>query len=723
MSERQTTTAKRTSTAVQTQHHPTRFWNVPYSRNVNFTGRERVLELLERALDGNDPSTRRQVLHGVGGVGKTHVALEYAYRNREQFDLVWWLPAQEQAVLAVAYAKMVTSLGGTPPLDASAFELRELLEKQLKKFPRWLLVFDNAPKADAVREFLPATGDRGAIIITSRDSNWRDVAQAFCLRVFERPDSVEFLKKRTGRNSESPAVAQKLAQALGDLPLALEQAGALIVEANITYAHYLSRFEDHWAELLRSGRMSGEYPDTVAMTWELSFRQLETSAPMAAALLNVCAYFAPADIPRAFLQQGAAGLPRPLSTACETAAGLDALVSDLQKYSLVAANEKSLSVHRLISALTRDRLPEDHQRNWCGVALRMMHATIKFDEGAVGAWIEHVPVLPHALAVSKHAEDLGIEPATNAQLLNQAGLFLYRLGQFTQAKTAFERALALVVEAHGEDNPRRSAIENNLGRVLNRLGEHQRAKEHFASAMSIDEAAYGETHPHVAELANNYGISLQIAGDLEDAMQQFEWALSVVETHYGNDHPKVASVVNNLGYSLAGLGDLERASTHFARALSTAEASYGQNHPVVANIRTNLGIVMRLQGCPDVALREFTKALAISESQLGPKHPDVARNLTHLGLLLQEQGQLEEARKHFERALAIEEQVLGTMHYALITKLNYLGRCLKKMGQIDESVSCFTRSAGILRHLREQATTGATEAPALATQEPFAVLE
>lgn len=681
-----------------------RYWNVPHNRNPHFTGRDSVLELLARALDGNDPESRKQVIHGVGGVGKTHVAVEFVYRHREEYDLVWWIGAQDESALSVSYARMLRTLGAKPPVDATPDELREMAEIELPKVGRWLLVFDNAGSAEEIRLFVPSPAEKGAVLITSRNSSWRGVAQSFCLRVFERSDSIQFLKKRTGR-SETPAVAQRLTQALGDLPLALEQAGALIAEAKITYAHYLSRFEDHWAELLRSGRSSGEYPDTVAMTWELGFRQLETDQPMAAAVLNVCAYLAPVDIPRSFLLQASETLPRPLNTAVQTTTGLDDLIESLLRFSLVAANEKALSVHRLVAALTRDRLPEDHQRNWCEIALRMMRDMLRFDETSTDSWFELAPVLPHALAVAEHAESLGVDPANTAHLLNHAGQFLYQLGHYAQSKGVLERALALMVQVHGNTNPRRSAIENNLGRVLNRLGEHRRAKEHFASALSIDQATYGETHPHVAELANNYGISLQIAGDVQDAMQQFEWALSVVETHFGPDHPKVASVVNNLGYSLAGMGDLDRALQHFTRALATAEASYGPNHPAVAHIRTNLGVVYRLQGKADIAQAEFLKALTTAEALLGSNHPDVARNLTHIGLMLHEQGNYAEARRHFERALAIEERVLGPDHFGLITKLNYLGRCLKRMGHPDEAAACYSRSATILRQLRANSAT------------------
>src|SRR3954465_12633467 len=137
-------TARSASHAKPSESGETPFWHVPHNRNPHFTGRDGVLELLGRALEGNEPESHVQVLHGVGGVGKTHLALEYAYRHREQYDLVWWLPSQEDSGLTVGYARMLRTLGGNPPADATAGELRIALEAQLPKFDRWLLIFDNA---------------------------------------------------------------------------------------------------------------------------------------------------------------------------------------------------------------------------------------------------------------------------------------------------------------------------------------------------------------------------------------------------------------------------------------------------------------------------------------------------------------------------------------------------------------------------------------------------
>src|SRR4051812_42664038 len=181
--------AERPTQHPQAHTRPERFWNVPLNRNPHFTGRDRVLELLARALDGNEAEPRKQLLHGVGGVGKTQVALEYAYQHREEYDVVWWLPAQEESALGVGYATMVRTLGGNPPNDATPDELRAELEGRLEHAGRWLLIFDNAHDADSVRAYLPSIGEQGAIVITSRNPNWRGTAQPFCLRVFERADS------------------------------------------------------------------------------------------------------------------------------------------------------------------------------------------------------------------------------------------------------------------------------------------------------------------------------------------------------------------------------------------------------------------------------------------------------------------------------------------------------------------------------------------------------
>jgi tetratricopeptide (TPR) repeat protein len=673
-------------------------FSVPHPRNPNFIGRDRLIDSLHQSLTAADPASRVQAVYGMGGVGKSHLALEYAHRHRPDYAIVWWVPAEDPATASLHLAKLANRLGLHQTGDNKPEQVREALIQELNGRNDWLLIFDNATEPDDLAPLLP---DRtGSVLITSRNPNWGNLGRSFCLRVLERGDSIGFLQKRTGL-SNADGSAGKLSQALGDLPLALEQAAATIEQTRINFSDYLTRYEGQWADLLRSGRTPGDYPDTVAMTWELAFREISRDMPVAAALLNLCSFLAPVEIPRSLLNETAHALPRPLSTSVADPVALDAVVARLHRYSLIEANDKTISLHRLVAALVRDRLPPQQRENWCDVALRMLQGSFSFDGNAMHAWGKCASLLPHAMTVARHAEVSGISSEVIAKLLNEVGLYLQHIGRYREARGVLERALAQHERAYGDNNPRRAAIVNNLGRVLRRLGHLDEARAHFEAALVVDQAAYGETHAHVAEIVNNYGACLHIAGEIEQARDQFEWALAVCEMQYGAEHPKVATVMNNLGYAHAGLGDVDKAIDHFSRSLTVAEAATGPNHPAVASIRTNLGLALRLKGEGEDARRQFERALEIAHSSLGPAHPDTARAMTYLGLQLQDVGEYNRAKELLLRALEIDERVFGPEHLSLITRLNYLGRCLKKMGDSAGSTRCFDRAAGIVRQLRE----------------------
>jgi tetratricopeptide (TPR) repeat protein len=672
-------------------------WNVPFRRNPHFTGREHVLSALHKAMKSSDVKSHTQVLCGLGGIGKTHTALEYIYRHADEYGIVWWIAADDSATISIALSSLAERLGLGLAEDASLFEIRVKLGRALAERSDWLLVFDNAQSADQLAVFLPPK-TTGSILITSRNPNWRDVGHSVGLRVFSRDESVEFLKARTN-TGESDEVARTLAQALGDLPLALEQAAALIEQSNLTFAEYLSRFEAHWAELLRSGRPSGDYPDTVAMTWELAFREIETSSPTSADLLNLCSFLSSVEIPRAFLRNAANALPRDLGMTIGNMVSQQRTVDGLLRFSLIEADENSMVIHRLVAALARDRMEDYVRSNWAEIALRMMEGSFNFDDRSVATWAELGQMLPHALAVAHYAEAMDVAPGVLASLLNEIGHYLLQHGQYSLAKEVLERAMAQNLRVYGENNPRLSAIANNLGRVLRRLGDLAQARAYFESAIAVAKDTYGTHHPHVAEVVNNYGTCLQVEGDIETARRQFEWSLAVCASSFGFEHPKVANVINNLGYALKGLGDIEGADAHFKQALSIAESTYGPSHPNAAAIMANMGVLAQLRGNHAEAREHFLRALDIDQAAFGNNHPDVARDLAHLGILLHATGDHVGAKDHLERAIAILERVFGPNHRSLITRLNALGRVHQDLGDHLAAAKCFERSSQIVHEL------------------------
>lgn len=699
-----------TSEEPEKQVPTTSAWNVPHNRNVHFTGRDDELSDLQRSLASNEPARRVQAICGLGGVGKTQLALEYIYRNRNLYKIVWWVNADEPATLSLGYAKLATQLGMKIPEGTSLDDIRHALRRKLNERNDWLLIFDNAAGVDDVKNYLPQ--DRtGHVIITSRNPNWDSIARPFPLRPMKRVDSVQFLLNRTGQKKPDTAVGV-LAQALGDLPLAMEQAAACIERTRIDFNGYLKRFETHWAELLGQVRTSGEYPDSVEMTWEISFRQLQEEAPNSANLLDLLSFLGPDAIPRHLLRTGAATLPEDLAKVVMDDFTFGEAIASLRNYSLIDDDGRVLGVHRLVGTLVRDRLHDSEKKMWAEAAVKMVVCAFKFDSQDLTSWERCAELLPHALAAAWHAEANAVAPRATISVLDDAGRYLIKRAQYVEAKGLFERAMALASQFYGETHPQVSALANNLGRVHRQLGNINDAKACFERSMAIDTEVYGEADPHLGAVFNNYGIVLQQSGDLDGARQQFEWALLVYKTAYGEDHAKVASIVNNLGYMLRGSGDLQGGREHFEQALAIAKQNYGDNHPIVGSILVNLGIVQRLGGDLEGAKESLEQALAIHENVNGPSHPHVARACGHLGAVLQDQNALGAARAHYERALQIDEAFYGGIHPNIAGRAMQLGRVLRALNDNEGAQKCFDRATSILANSADLKVPGEIPQPA-----------
>jgi tetratricopeptide (TPR) repeat protein len=353
----------------------------------------------------------------------------------------------------------------------------------------------------------------------------------------EPEEAVEFLLKRTGQKDE--AAARALAKELGCLPLALEQAGAYILETGIGLSGYLSRFQERWQEILRLGRPIS-YRDTVATTWEISFQDVEKESPAAADLLNLLAFLAPEEIPRSLLAAGAKPLPEPLASVMKDRLELDKAVAALRRYSLIEATGDLLSVHRCVQAVTRDRLAEEGRKQWAGAAVKLLDGAFSFDKNDMKTWALCSPLLPHALASAARAERLKAAPEETSHLLNEVGLYLKNQGDFTEARSALETALSIGENIFGPDHTRVATMANNLASVLRDLGDLQEAKRLFERALQIDEKAFGKDHTSVAIRVNNLASVLQDLGDLQEAKRLFERALQIDEKTFGPEHTSVA---------------------------------------------------------------------------------------------------------------------------------------------------------------------------------------
>jgi hypothetical protein len=438
-----------------TKPQPDRVWNVPHQRNLNFTGREELLHDLHTKLTSGQPAALTQAIKGLGGVGKTQLAVEYAYRHEEEYQVIWWIRSEEATTLAADYAALAPALALPGETIADQNIVREVVWRWLEQHQDWLLIFDNADDPALLRPYLPQRA-KGHILITSRNQSWGNLASPLSVRVFEPSEACKFLMNRTGQKDEAAATA--LAEALGHLPLALEQARAYIEETGRSLASYLDLFQTHRQELLNYHDPAADYPDTVATTWNLAFERVQQSAPAGADLLRLCAFLAPDDIPVSLFVAGTKHLPPELAATVANPLHFDQAIKALRRYSLVESDGVTLAIHRLVQAATRGRLTAEVRLTWAGVAVRLLAEIFLFDENDLATWAESARLLPHILAIAERAEASQAAAEETAYLLKQAGWYLYERAEFAQSRMLLEKSLVLHQAIFGSNHPNTAVI-------------------------------------------------------------------------------------------------------------------------------------------------------------------------------------------------------------------------------------------------------------------------
>ena len=564
-------------------------WNLP-RRNPTFTGRAAPLDALRASLNGGSAAavTQPAGITGLGGIGKSQLAIEYAYRYRADYDLAWWLKAEEPATLAADFAALARALD-LPEKDAQEQAVvLAAVHAWLEAHSRWLLIFDNAEAPGPLQALLPR-GEMGDVIITTRNPNFGRLAKVLPLDLWPRSESVAFLRERTG---DGGADADALAHALGDLPLALEQAAAYCQATGESVAGYTRMLTaGHAAELFAEPR---EAERTVAAVWALAFARVEAESPAGAALLKLISFLAPDAIPLAVISGGGEPVPEPLRAALTSPVERNKAVAALLRYSLIRRDGDSLSVHRLVQAVTRQRLAEAEHKAWATAAVTLMEDAVPaFPHAAFDAGVAaiHDRLGAHALAAAEHAAAAGVAPEAAGRLFNEVGAYRAMRADFAGAKAAYTRALAIDEKAFGPEHPKVANRVNNLGRVLYEEGDLAGAKAAFKRALAIDEKAFGPEHPNVATYVNNLGAVLRQEGDLAGAKAAYSRALAIDEKAFGPEHPNVARDVNNLGRVLKDEGDLVGAKRLFERALAIFEKCFGPEHPDTRIARAKLARV------------------------------------------------------------------------------------------------------------------------------------
>lgn len=650
------------------------FWFLPYHRNPFFTGREEVLLGLHDMLNTKKAValTHAQAISGLGGIGKTQTAIEYAYRYRHDYSSILWVRAETRDVLLADLVSLAELLKLPEKNEQDQKIIAKAVKQWLENSSHWLLILDNVEDFAMLADVLPSQSN-GCILLTTRVQAMGTLADRITLEQMEPNEGTLFLLRRAKsveRNvllEEVPEAwrvqAGDISQTLDGLPLALDQAGAYIEETGCRLSDYLAYYHQYQAALLaRRGSDALYHPDSVTTTFTLSFERVERISPAAADLLRLCAFF-PADVIPEELLVAAGKSNTELETSLVSPLARHEAIALLRHYSLLHLHPDTttLTIHRLVQVVLRETLTHHAQRQWAVRAVNAIN-TLFPDTNEDIYWSHCRFYLPLALWGSRLIERWEIQGVEAARLLNETGACMLEQANYTQAEVLFQKAYELRVQALGPHHLDVARTLNDLGTLYYARAQFEQAETFYQQAREVCEQVGGYTTQIYIHLLGNLAVLYKNQERYQEAQVLYAWVLARQETLLGEAHLDVALTLNNLGVLYRSQGDYEAAESLLLRALHLRERALGTEHPLVAVVLNNLGKLFLLMKQYISAEALLLRAIAIKEQAYGLDHPAVALGLHNLASLYQKQDQRIQAEGLLRRAFAIQERILGPQH-------------------------------------------------------------
>jgi tetratricopeptide (TPR) repeat protein len=722
-------------------------WNVPFQRNDFFTGQENILTQLASRLQSVQKTsvqktilTQPQAIIGLGGIGKTQLALEYAYRHRQDYHAVLWGRADTREALISTFMDIASLLELPEKDEQDRMVIVEAVKHWLAYRSKWLFILDNADDLALVKEFIPQAF-QGHLLLTTRAQVMGGLARKIEVETMRPETGALLLLRRAGLLTPDPddphpndllgqaapadvTIAKVLSVEMGGLPLALDQAGAYIEEVSCSLQDYHQLYQTRRAELLRErGGVKPDYPESVATTWSLAFQKVEKDNPAASDLLRLCAFLYPDAIPEEIITKGAEYLGPRLQVTASDPLALDKAITALRAYSLLRRDgtTRTLTIHRLVQAVLKDDMDEPTAKYWGERVVRAVKAAlpeIKYEN-----WPAWERLIGQAQTCAERIQQDGSHYMEAALLLLETGWYLRARVRYQEAEPLLVRALQISEQEQGKEHPATARYTLALASLYQYQGKYEQAESLFKQVLAVLEQHQDPEYllDWIGAINNLTGLYTQ-QGKYEQAellQKHYELAglkafvvpiseaLSGSEALSDSEEMRPAllrktNLFNNLAELYRAQGQYEQAEPLLQRAMKIREHLLGPDHPDVATVLNNLANCYMKLGKYEEAEELHKRALVICERSLGPDHPNTAMSLHNLAVCYMDQGNEKDgqAEKLLQQARAIQEQTLGLDHLGTAYTLYDLAQLYAREGKDGQAEPLFQQALAIQeRHM------------------------
>jgi tetratricopeptide (TPR) repeat protein len=679
------------------------------ARNAQFTGRAADLgKLREQLGDYVHGGAERIVLQGLGGVGKTQVAVEYVQRFRTDYDLVWWIDCVEPAFIDTSLADLGERLRAAfginvvPSPDVGEVT-RQVLDVLGRGDLRWLLVFDNAEETEVIAPFVPPGG--GQVLITSRNRNWAESAQLLLVDVFTRDESVTHLRQRV--SAIARAEADQIAAALGDLPLAVATTGALLADTGYTVSAFLEELERQPDRTLGSIGLLSDHPERVSRAWDVSLNRLAARSAAAMRLLELCSVTAPRMSLNLIYTPEMAKLLEPFDRMLKDQMVIGRVVQEINRLALIKldSGNRDLIVHVLVQEVVRDRMADRLPSARRDVHHILVAARPRREVDDPETWPRYRLIWPHLEASAAMRSD----EETVRQLYIDRVRYIYIRGALEPGRQVGREVEACWMAMEAEAEPEAAHIlHNQLLQLRFNLGNILRAQGRFAEARQLNEGVLREQreqlgldHPHTLMTAGSLAADLRAAGRYREALDMDQRTYQAWTELFGEDHPQTLMAANNLGLSLRLSGDTADAMRRNADTYERRRAMLGSNHLYTVSSARSVTWDMLEAGEYAEAVVQVQDAHRTAVEVLGDEDRMSLDLLVLLGIALRSTGQAAEAEGPFHAALAGLSKRYGELSSEVLacrlsqaTNMLSLNRYAAAMAEIRQVLTVYDKRLG-----------------------------